>query len=121
MKQMMLLAVAAAFLGGCASVASEPMVVAPAAEPVVAESVVEAPKAPEVPVQPEPVVVEVPETATEALSTQGEVAAQTAARGQGGAQGEFSMTIRASGRVQSDAAMDATANAQGAAEGESRP
>lgn len=121
MKQMMLLAVAAAFLGGCASVASEPMAVAPAAEPVIAESVVEAPKPPEVPVQPEPVVVEVPATATEAVITQGDVAAQTVARGQGAAQGEFSMTIRASGKMQSDAAFDANAQAQGAAEGEARP
>lgn len=110
MKQMMLLAVAAAFLGGCASVASESTAVAPPAEPVVAEPVVTA--AP---------VLEIPATATEAVQTQGEVAAQSAVRGQGAAQGDFSMTIRASGKMQSDAAFDANAQAQGAAEGHTQP
>jgi PBP1b-binding outer membrane lipoprotein LpoB len=129
MKQMLLLAVAAAFLGGCASVASEPVVVAPAAEPVApvaeaVEAVVAEPavaKVEETPVQPEPVVTEIPATASEAVQTQGEVAWRTAARGQGAALGEFSMTIQGSGRVQTDAAFDGAANAQGAAQGESRP
>lgn len=126
MKKMMLLAVAAAFLGGCASVASEPVVVVPAAEPViVADPVVVTPVVTEVPVQPEPVVVvpvaEVPATASEAAETQGEIAAQSAAQGQGDARGKFSMIIRASGRVESDAAFDAAAQGQGTMEGETRP
>ena len=104
MKQLMLLAVAAAFLGGCASVASEPVVVAPAAEPVApaAESVVVAPVASpveDVSVQPEPVETEIPVAATEAGQTQGEVAGQAAALGHAAAQCEFSLIIHGSGRV----------------------